>query len=80
MGDRSLVLMTAMAENPALHKYDAAKGITTICYFFVKAEYSLLNEIQKFVGFFKLNFLFRELSQEGQCIFFILLSKGQIHS
>ena len=59
--DQYLVLMTAMAENPASHKYDEAKG-TSICNaFFVKTGYSLFNEIHKFVRLTELNFLFREL-------------------
>ena len=52
-----------MAENPASHKYDVAKGTSTGNAFFVKAGYSSFTEIQKCVRLTELNVLFRELSQ-----------------
>ena len=61
--DQYLVLMTAMAENTALHKYDEAKGTSTRNAFFLKPGYSSFTEIQKCVRLTELNVLFRELSQ-----------------
>ena len=65
IGVRYLVLITAVAEKPASHKYDVAKGIIIRSVFSVNAGYSPFNEIQNFVGFPELNFLFMELSQVG---------------
>ena len=61
--------MTAMAENPASHKYDVAKGTSIHNAFFVKAKYSSFNKIKKFVGMTELNFFFRELSQVISMLF-----------
>ena len=58
-----LVLITAMAENPASYKYDVAKRTSIRNALFIKAGYSSFNEIQKFVRLTELNFLFKELSQ-----------------
>jgi len=52
-----------MAENLAPHKYDVANGIAIRSPFLFRARYSSFNEIQKFVGFPQLHFLFREPSQ-----------------
>jgi len=52
-----------MAENPVSHKCDMAKGITIGSTFLAKAGYSSFNEIQKFVEYSELNFLFRKSSQ-----------------
>ena len=55
-----------MTENPALHKYDVAKGITIYTAFFFTVEYSSFNEIQTFAGFSKLDFLSKNYSKSGQ--------------
>ena len=61
--DRYLVLMTAMAENPASHKYDVAKGTSTRNAFFVKAGYSSFTEIQKQVQFIQFSKDITQISQ-----------------
>jgi len=60
-----LVEITAMTENLYSHKYDGEKGTTIGSAFLTYAGYSSFNQIQKFVGFPEVNFLFRESSQVG---------------
>ena len=56
--------MTAVAENPASHKYDVGKGTSIRKALFVKAGYSSFKKFQKFVRRTELNkTLLRELSQ-----------------